>query len=176
MSHFPSALSFACLVAMGCGANPFEDASLPNVGGPSGLVTWSENATTRSGCNQGTVYHLGKLFVLWSDLPNGGGGSTSSNMHGVSCTGKMVGLEGHVLEFACESSDGKTGTAQIGGQSYDLGKGSLFLVTADGDAWRIQQLDRNLQELPIDKENLCDLAQRDDAIKTFFAEAGSNPE
>lgn len=112
--------------------------------------------------------------MLWSDLPNGGGGSTSINMHGVSCTGKMVSLEGEVLEFACESSDGKTGTATIAGQFYDLEKGSLFLVTAEGDAWRIQQLNRNLQELQIDKENLCDLAQRDDAIKTFFAKTGSD--
>lgn len=174
MSRFLIAISFICLVAIGCGPNLFEAASLPDVGGPSGVVTWSENASSKSNFDQGTVYHLGKLFVLWSDLPDGGGGSTSSNRHGIFCTGEMVSLEGDVLEFACESSDGKTGTATIAGRSYDLKNGGLFLVTAEGDSWQIKQLNRNLQELEMDKESLCDLAERDDEIKDFFTEAGSD--
>ncbi len=106
--------------------------------------------------------------MLWSDLPNGGGGSTSSNRQGISCTGKMVGSDGAVLKFAVKSGDGKTGTATIAGQSYDLGKGGLFLATADGNSWRIKQLNRNLEQLEIDKESLRELAERDDEIKSFF--------
>lgn len=172
--HFSIAISLNCLFAIGCGTNLFENSTLPDVGGPSGVVTWSENTPAKSNCDQGTVYHLGKLFVLWSDSPNGGGGSTSSNRHGVSCTGEMVSLKGDVLTFACESSDGKTGTAIIAGQSFDLEKGRLFLVKAEGDAWRIRQLNRNFGQFEIDKESLCDLAERDDEINDFFTEARSD--
>jgi hypothetical protein len=106
--------------------------------------------------------------AVWSDLPNGGGGDTSTNMHGVSCRGRLLGANGEVLTYQCESKDGKTGTATIEGQRYDLARGSLFLVATDGKTFRIKQLSRDLKNVQFNQDSLSQLAQRDAEIKQFF--------
>ncbi|MCO6043206.1 hypothetical protein NG895_04750 [Aeoliella sp. ICT_H6.2] len=159
----------ACLAASGCSTS----SSVPDVGGASGVVTWSGNQAGQPGVDRGTVFHWGSLFVIWTDAPTGGGGSTSSNMQGGSCTGQLIGANGEVLKFTCKTSDGKSGTATIAGQSYDLQKGSLFLAVADDDGWQVKQLNRDLQEVPLNKQGLRKLAESDEEIQEFFGSAAS---
>jgi len=173
MSRVFICVALACLVAGGCSMQLSEAPGLPDVGGSSGIVTWAGNGSSRPESNQGTVYHMGKLFLVWSSSPHGGGGSTSSNIHGASCSGEITGLEGEVLKFSCATGDGKTGTATIAAQSFDLKKGGLFLVAKDTGAWRVRQLVRDLRELPINRKSLTDLAERDDEIREFFGKVRS---
>jgi hypothetical protein len=166
--HFALVL-FCCLVASGCRGSLSEDTSLPDVGGSSGVVTWSKHGGANPGIDQASVFHVGTMFVLWSDLPDGGGGDVSTNMHGVSCRGRLLGPDGNVLQYQCESKDGKTGTATINGQQYDLARGSLFLVATGGTTFRIKQLSRDWKNVQFNQESLSQLALRDEEIKLFFA-------
>ena len=156
------------ILAVGCGSL-MEDASLPDVGGASGTVTWSEHNGTRPGIDQASVFHVGSMFVIWSSLPNGGGGDISSNMHGVACNGRFIGINGDVLKYACESEDGRTGSATIDGHTYDLSSGNLFLVANQGRLFRIQQLKRDLTRVPFRSENLRQWAAQDEQMRQFFA-------
>src|SRR5215831_15577462 len=75
---------WACMLVSGCGRTPGP--ASPDLGGPSGIITWSSSAGKGDplpGIDQGSVYHLGTAFVLWIDAPGGGGGSSSSDVQGV---------------------------------------------------------------------------------------------
>jgi hypothetical protein len=76
----------ACMLVSGCARTPGP--ASPDLGGPSGVITWSSSAGKGNplpGIDQGSVYHLGTAFVLWSDAPGGGGGSSNSSVQGVKC-------------------------------------------------------------------------------------------
>ena len=175
MSRVFSCIVLTCLIAFGCSIWLSEAPGLPDVGGSNGIVTWTGNDSSNPEVNQGTVYHMGNLFFIWSNSPNGGGGSTSSNMYGVSCSGEILGMEGDALKFACKTSDGKTGTATIDAQTFDLKFGGLFLVGNDKGVWRVQQLQHDFRELQIDKKSLTDFAGRDDQIAKFFGKPRFSP-
>src|ERR1700730_10277821 len=100
--------AWACML-IGCGRLPSP--AVPNLGGPTGFITWTAvgKDNPMPGIDGGSIYHLGTTFVLWSDAPDGGGGDSSSNIHGVKCQGNVLGRDGRRVEFHCETKDGKTG-------------------------------------------------------------------
>jgi hypothetical protein len=152
----------------GCNGIVFDEPTIPDVGGSSGLVTWSSAGDARTGIDNASIYHLGTCFVIWSDLPNGGGGSTSSNHQGITCQGRLHGANGELIEFYCESKDGKSGRATIDGQPFDLQHGSLFLVSSDGATCRVRQLDADIAGLKFDRESLQDYAAQHMEFEEFF--------
>jgi hypothetical protein len=161
--------AWACVLTSGCGRAPAP--VNPDVGGPNGLITWmpAGNDNPVPGIDQGTVYHLGRTFVLWSDA--GGGGTTSStNVQGVKCQGSLLGHGGRV-EFICETSDGKTGLVTISEVAYDLAKGNVFLLSTGGERAQVKQLKRDLSKLKFERAELEALARNDPDIAGFFAKA-----
>src|SRR5947209_5451567 len=94
--------TWSCMLISGCGRAPSP--AVPNLGGPNGFITWTpvgkDNPVPVDG---GSIYHLGTSFVLWSDAPGGGGGTSSSSIHGVKCQGNVLGRDGRRVEFHCET-------------------------------------------------------------------------
>jgi hypothetical protein len=77
---------------------------------------------------------------------------------------------GRDVMWRCETSDGLSGRMTINGQSFDLTKGNLFLVsTAAGRD--VAQLIRDLSGLEMTQESIADLAKRDETIRKFVAAA-----
>lgn len=170
VSRTYSFVFLGCLLVTGCIDITHQSTSLPHVHGSSGVVTWSKHGSSQPGIDQASVFHVGTAFVLWSDLPNGGGGDVSTNMHGITCSGRLRGHEGMAIDYKYVSEDGAQGTANVDGRTYDLTKGNLFLVATEGKMFRIKQLVRDLTGIPFTPPGLQDWAMRDDEIKQFFVD------
>ena len=162
MSRTAVPLALVCTLLFGCGTNPKNP---PNVGGPTSLHTWSDDGESGAG----TVFHVGTLFVIWTDFPNGGGGNDSSNMHGVTFRGRLITSDQGQVNFSGESADGRSGKAVIDGNSYDLENGNLFLVTPGDNGYSIKQLKRDLGNRKFELTALQNFAKADTEIKEFFA-------
>ena len=121
MKILPLLVSMLLIGCNGC----TSPSLLPDVGSPVGVITWSGESNAQPGIDQASIYHLGTLFIIWSDFARGGGGNDSSDLHGVSCQGSLIADNGAKAEFTCKSSDGLQGTAVIDGQAYDLANGFL---------------------------------------------------
>jgi hypothetical protein len=166
------ACAWACALVSGCGRTP-APAGL-DLGGPSGTMTWSlpggkHNALP--GIDQGSVYRMGTVFVVWSDAPGGGGGSSSGSSQGVKCKGSLVGKDGRRIEFNCETTDGKTGQVTVDGRPYNLADGNLFLVSTAEDQTRTKQLKRALREVKLERESLEAFGRNDPDIVDFFTKS-----
>jgi hypothetical protein len=120
------------------------------------------------GINQGSIYHLGTTFIVWTDSPAGGGGSSSSNSQEVKCQGQLQTKGGQRVEFRCETKDGQKWNATINKVDYDLADGNLFLVRAEGDQIQVRQLKRKQEPLKFDRESIEALAKKDAEITAFF--------
>lgn len=72
------------------------------------------------------------------------------------------------VNFSGESADGRSGTAVIDGNSFNLNNGNLFLVAPGDHGYRVKQLRRDLANLKADGEALRDFAQADIEIQEFF--------
>jgi hypothetical protein len=159
---------FVCVVASGC--RPPANSS-PDLGGPTGTITWAPPAGKENplpGIDHGNVYHLGAAFVVWCDAVGGGGGNSSSNSQGIKCQGTLFGRDGRRVEFTCETKDGKTGRAEINGQTFELGNGNLFVVATDRERPRVKQLKRDLSALKFEREPLEAFGRNDAEIVGFF--------
>src|SRR5262249_24575452 len=120
-------LAFLCLV--GCTGQ--QGSSPPDLGGPSGTITWSsfsQNEKPQRGIDQASIYYEGTVFVVWSDFDGGSGGSSSSNGQSIKGHGRVRSRDNRQVDFRFETKDGKTGPVTINEVNYDLADGGLFLV------------------------------------------------
>ena len=164
------ATAWACMLVSGCSRTPGPTGP-PALGGPNGLITWSPSAGKDNplpGVDEGTVYHLGTAFVVWSDAVGGGGGSSSGNVQGVKCQGSLLTRDRRRVEFHCETKDGKTGQVKINGVAYELADGNLFLVFTEGEQSRVKQLKRDISNLKFERESLEAFGKNDLEIADFF--------
>jgi hypothetical protein len=77
---------------------------------------------------------------------------------------------GRDVNWRCETADGLAGRMTINGESFDLAKGTVFLVsTAAGGG--VTQLNRDLSGLKPDHDSLAGLAKSDEAIREFVKAA-----
>ena len=107
------------------------------------------------------------VVVVWTDATDAtlrpsavsGGGARSS-----------IRIAPDQKELALESDtiDGKSGTVKLGGATYDLSKGSLFLAYTREQPIRVRQVQRHTADFTL--ESLMDLAQSEE-ITRFYAEA-----
>jgi len=165
------ATGWACVLVSGCGRAP-APAGL-DLGGPSGTITWSSPGKHNAlpGIDQGSLYYMGTIFVVWSDASGGGGGSWSTSAQAAKCEGSLVGKNGGRVEFSCQTADGKTGQVTVDGRAYNLADGNLFLVSTAGDKTQAKQLKRALREVKFERESLEAFARSDADIVGFFTTA-----
>ncbi len=60
--------------------------------------------------------------------------------------------DGRLVQWQCETTDGKTGQITINGSAYDLSKGLLFLVSTDSGHVDVQQIEHDLTQFKPDEE------------------------
>jgi len=75
---------------------------------------------------------------------------------------------GRLVEFHCETKDGKTGQVKIDGVAYELADGNLFLVFTEGEQSRVKQLKRDISNLKFERESLEAFGRNDPEIAEFF--------
>jgi hypothetical protein len=122
-----------------------------------------------AGIDQGSIYHEGTAFVVWSDFDGESGGNSSVGTQGAIGQGRLKSRDNRQVDFHFETRDGKTGPVMINRMKYDLADGGLFLVTANGDQVQVKQLKRDLRGLKFDRESLGPFARSDADIVEFFA-------
>jgi hypothetical protein len=165
------AIAWACLLVSACSPTPGPTGP-PSLGGPTGSITWmplAGNENPLPGIDQGTVYHFGTAFVVWSDAAGGCSGSSSGNLQGVKCQGSLLARDRRRVEFHCETKDGKTGQATINGAGFELADGSLFLVSAEGEQCRVKQLKRDMGNVKFERESLELFGRNDPDMVEFFS-------
>jgi hypothetical protein len=84
--------------------------------------------------------------------------------------GQQKARDGRKVEYQCETADGKTGTMTINGSSYQLAKGSMFLVSTRGGKVEVRQVKRDLLKVKPDQEAVEKLLKDDADVASFFAE------
>ena len=154
-------IAVLCTITMGCQPTP----STQRVDDTTSVLVWTDVDDPLAG----TVLRLGNQLVIWSSFPNGGSGSSSSNMQGVSYRGWLKTPRDERLAFHYEWAAGTGGQVEIDGQSYELTAGRLFLIAAAEHGYRVRQLDRDLANLPNDRSGMLQLSGSDQEIREFFS-------
>ena len=90
------------------------------------------------------------------------------------CSGSHPLPDGQRVAWQCETKDGRTFTQiTINSKSYDLAKGRLFLLSAEGGTIKLLQLDRDPAKLKITE--LDGLAEKDPEVRAFFGTSNGKP-
>src|SRR5262245_27765605 len=117
----------------------------------------------------------GMAYVVWTDRTagwggGGGAGRAADKAHAV-FRGFQTPSDGPRVEFRYEMNEtaaGREGKITINGATYDLGKGSLFLVVTKGPEPEVVQLNCDTLKLKPGKEALEELAKNDPEVTAFF--------
>ena len=114
----------------------------------------------------------GAFLVIVTDGTGGLVGSHSGSPAG----GELGTLDGRTIIWECVTDDGKTGTVTIGGATYELEKGGLFLISArHGKTW-VRQSKTDLSHLKGDVDLAAvKSAVSNDTITAEFLERIERP-
>jgi hypothetical protein len=160
---------FYSALLTGCGSN-----SPPGLGVRSaGWSQWARDKSTVPGIDHAAV-HIGlyadsPALVVWSDGRGGGfDAGWDRSRRAVHYGGTFTSRGGRNVVVHCDTSDGKTGPVTIGGETFELGNGSLFIVASSGTKAVVKQLRRDLSKLGSDSEGFRANATTDSEIKAFF--------
>jgi hypothetical protein len=170
MIRIITAIVVASLLLAGC--NRPQASTAPDLGGPSGTISWSATAETEkplAGIDQASICYAGTAFVVWSAFDGGGSSGQTSSVSGVKGQGRLWSLADGDVEFRFATEDGKSGTATINEAQYNLEDGGLFLVAANDGQVQVKQLKRDLRDVKFDREGLAAFARNDAEIVAFFA-------
>ena len=149
-------------------------------GGSHVVVKWGPEDHPVVG---GTSAHYGQwgegmAYVVWTDRTAGWGGAGGAERTGDKARAEYRAVQtpsdGPRVEFQYEMNEtaaGREGKITINGTTYDLAKGSLFLVSTKGPEPEVVQLDRDTLKLKPGKEALEELAKNDPEVTAFFTKA-----
>jgi hypothetical protein len=130
--------------------------------------------STAYGQFEGTGYlcyrwEQGLRIMIWhdaADTTSTGSGSTSDAAYRVE--GRAVSRGGAPVEWTIGTSDGQTAQFTLDGVSYDLARGTLFLVRTNGSSAQVEQLDRDLSAVSLEQDVILAFAQGDPDIARFI--------
>ncbi len=127
------------------------------------------------------IWGDGMAFVVWADRranrDGGSGGSVGASGHWWTVSmsagvgfGPTFDDKYMTLQYELEGTlDEREGTLSINGVTYDLARGSLFLVTVKEPEPVVLQLDRDTMKMKPGKESLAKLAREDPEVAAFLA-------
>jgi hypothetical protein len=116
----------------------------------------------------------GRALVVWSNHD----GFARSEMHwehGVLILSGQVPAADGPVPFRCEVPDSRTGTLALDGNTYDLARGTVFLISADARPPRVTQLDAGVTRLQpgATNESVVSELKKDPRIQAFLNAHGS---
>ncbi len=101
----------------------------------------------------------GQQCVIWSDMDRSVVGTQDASH----CSGSHVSSDGRRFDWKCEIKHRGTFTQLvINGKTYELSKGTVFLVASKSGQTAVLQLNAD------DSKDFGDLAKSDERIRTFF--------
>ena len=109
----------------------------------------------------------GVPFVIWSDTPNVSGHGEGSS-RGASYDGELHTDDGRTIDVHAATNEGVSGTVTINKTAYNLREGSLFLVSTQGRATAVKQMDFDVKDFPIEQQQLKQIANQHPEILDFF--------
>jgi hypothetical protein len=110
----------------------------------------------------------GRVFLVLSvDGRAGGSMTVSENTQGV-----LSAVDGRQIPWSCATRDGTGGTVTIAGQPFDLGRGTVFLISLKANPVKVQQLAVDTSKLQGGKaeEQLNAVGEAEPRIKAFLKE------
>ena len=121
-------------------------------------------------------YHYwdeGLTILFWYNVSSGsegctGTGSTEDTVFRLVCDVET--LDGQQFTWLVETSDGISADLWIDGRQYDLGNGTMFLATINGDGAQIEQLARDFSQLEPDMAAIEAFAREDLAVIDFIGQ------
>jgi hypothetical protein len=84
---------------------------------------------------------------------------------------EKVSFDGCHLSWQWETRDGTAGAVTINGKKYNTTAGALFLVSTQGGAIQVLQLQHDLSGLKPEEASFARLAQEDTDVARFVREA-----
>jgi hypothetical protein len=111
------------------------------------------------------------LTVLFVDDVKGGtscqqSGSTDNPVHTSIVSAGDPESGGYKCQL--ETTDGKSANCRINGKEYDLSKGTLFVIKANGKQVEVHQLKRDLTTIPFDADGYREPLQKDTEIRKLL--------
>jgi hypothetical protein len=124
------------------------------------------------GLDSGSIYFGGKRVVLWVNGRKAEAQSRTTAA-GISCNGTITRTEGEPVDFSYSITSETSGAVVIGGKTFNLLDGNLFLVDCTTDETRVKQLKRDFHDVQFavgaDTGKNIRKSQRDDNdIRSFF--------
>jgi hypothetical protein len=127
--------------------------------------------TSAPGMNIAYLQRKEGLTVLFVDDVKGGhssrgSGSTDNPVH----TSVVSAGDPESGGYKCqvETKDGKSANCRINGKEYDLSKGTLFVIKANGKHVEVHQLKRDLTTIPFDADGCREPLQKDTEIRKLL--------
>jgi Tol biopolymer transport system component len=125
------------------------------------------------------TYHYwdeGLAILFWHDFTSGGegcsgSGSTEDPVYRLECD--VESADGESFSWQVQTQDGMTAEMWIDGQSIDLSKGTMFLVSTGEGGVQVEQLQRDFSELEPSYEAISALASSDPDVASFIASIDS---
>jgi len=114
-------------------------------------------------------WEQGLRLMIWHDATDAtstGSGSITDPTYRVE--GRAVSPGGAPVEWTIETSDGQTAQFTLNGASYDLAEGTTFLVRTSGGSIQVEQLQRDLSDVQLERESILAFAQADPDIARFI--------
>ncbi len=167
----------------GCGPSNVKTTTMPDVQNKLVTLTDAEKKGLMSGTDSASIACVTldsePILIVWSDAPscsNGVGSAASGLMtpHGeLIYRGRDMKPNREIAYFGEIHSRDK-GQITINGESYDLARGALFLVSGmDGDV-QVKQLSRDVSKLKLELDHLLAFGKADPEITGFFSKP-ANP-
>ena len=155
--------SLLLVLLLGCSSKPTSPVSQRT--GSTGKLTIGETSVWYG--TKGNAVAV----VVWSDTPGAAGGGTGTSSGTTGGSGYIT-SHGQRLEINWESAEGGTGKVTLGGTTYDLAKGAVFLVSTQDGKLSVVQLQHDLSQIKPTVESFESLAKADPDIAAFVAAAG----
>jgi hypothetical protein len=111
------------------------------------------------------------LTVLFVDDVKGdhnshGAGSTSNPVYTATLAATSADARGYKCQL--ETTDGVSATCRINGKEYDLAKGTLFVIKADGEQGVVHQSKRDLTSITFDLKGCREPLEKDAEIRKLL--------
>ncbi|MHC4655245.1 MAG: hypothetical protein ACYTDW_10160 [Planctomycetota bacterium] len=115
----------------------------------------------------------GLFVMMWFDFTGvvftSGQGSTSDPIY--TASGHKEATDGRRVEWQFKTEDGITATCKINETTYDLSKGTLFLISTRSDRVSIQQIGRDLSGVSSTVESCTEFGKNDPDVSAFIKTA-----
>ena len=145
----------------------------------TGGFSWLDklNETDRMpGIDEGTVSIIklqagppeGVAFVIWSDLPNGRFDDGESTADGASYEGYQKSSNGKRIGFSAKTTDGITGSLNIGEIEYQLKNDEVFLISTTQRPPVIERIKLDLSKFPKSQDGISEYVKANQEIQKFF--------